>query len=96
MAKIQLGDLAFDVETAGDPSSPLVLLLHGFITSNLPMGAPIEWNFMVVYGAFALFWAHPEVNVLDLESPRLVASRAAELGRNDASIGAGSDHQVAR
>jgi hypothetical protein len=49
----------------------LMLMLHGFITSNVPMGVPIEWNFMVVYGAFALFWAHPEVSVLDLGNPWL-------------------------
>jgi Transmembrane protein of unknown function (DUF3556) len=40
----------------------MVLLLHGFITSNVPAGVPLEWNVMVVYGAFALFWAHPEVS----------------------------------
>jgi hypothetical protein len=45
-----------------------MLLLHGFITSTVPMGVPIEWNVMVVYGGFALFWAHPEVSVLDLGS----------------------------
>ena len=39
----------------------MMLALHAFITSNVPMGVPIEWNLMVVYGAFALFWAHPEV-----------------------------------
>jgi len=39
----------------------LALVLHGYITSNVPMGVPIEWNFMVVYGVFALFWAHPDV-----------------------------------
>lgn len=44
----------------------LMLLLHGYITSNVPMGVPIEWNFMMVYGAFALFWAHGDVSVLDL------------------------------
>lgn len=44
----------------------LMLMLHGYITSNIPMGVPIEWNVMVVYGAFALFWAHPEVSVFDL------------------------------
>lgn len=32
----------------------MMLMLHGFITSNVPMGVPIEWNFMVVYGSFAL------------------------------------------
>lgn len=42
----------------------MALLLHGFITSNVPMGVPIEWNFMMVYGAFALFWAHPDVSAL--------------------------------
>jgi hypothetical protein len=32
------------------------------------MGVPLEWNFMVVYGGFALFWAHPEVSILELGS----------------------------
>ncbi|MEO6954959.1 MAG: DUF3556 domain-containing protein [Polyangia bacterium] len=50
----------------------LVIGLHVFITSNVPMGVPIEWNFMVVYGAFALFWAHPEVSPLSV-SPWPVA-----------------------
>jgi len=44
----------------------LMLMLHGYITSNVPMGVPIEWNVMVVYGAFALFWAHPEVTLMDV------------------------------
>jgi hypothetical protein len=46
----------------------LMLMLHGYITSNVPMGVPIEWNFMVVYGAFALFWVHPDITVLDVGS----------------------------
>ncbi|HWN67128.1 MAG TPA: DUF3556 domain-containing protein [Haliangium sp.] len=46
----------------------LMLMLHGYITSNVPMGVPIEWNVMVVYGAFALFWAHPDVSPLALGS----------------------------
>jgi hypothetical protein len=49
----------------------LMLMLHGYITSNVPMGVPIEWNVMVVYGAFALFWAHPDVTLLDLGSTPL-------------------------
>src|SRR5688572_22611081 len=28
----------------------LMLLLHLYITSNVPMGVPIEWNVMMVYG----------------------------------------------
>jgi hypothetical protein len=46
----------------------LMLVLHGFITGNVPLGVPIEWNIMVVYGGFALFWAHPDISVLDLGS----------------------------
>ena len=46
----------------------MMFMLHGFITSNVPMGVPIEWNFMVVYGALALFWAHPEVHAIDVGS----------------------------
>jgi hypothetical protein len=34
---------------------------------------------MVVYGAFALFWAHPDITVLDLGSPALAAFLAIML-----------------
>jgi hypothetical protein len=57
----------------------MMLLLHGFITSNVPMGVPIEWNAMVVYGGFALFWAHPEVSALDIEPAPLAAFLAVML-----------------
>ncbi len=43
----------------------MMLFLHTYITSNVPMGVPIEWNVMVVYGAFALFWHQPQVGLLD-------------------------------
>jgi hypothetical protein len=49
----------------------LMLMLHTYITSNVPMGVPIEWNFMVVYAGFALFWAHPDVTLMDLGSAPL-------------------------
>jgi hypothetical protein len=57
----------------------LMLMLHGFITSNVPMGVPIEWNIMVVYGAFALFWSHPGVTVLDVGSIGLAVFLAIML-----------------
>jgi hypothetical protein len=57
----------------------LMLALHTFITSNVPLGVPIEWNIMVVYGAFALFWRHPEVTVLDVGSPALAVFLAVML-----------------
>ncbi len=39
----------------------LMVMLHAHITSSVPMGVPIEWNVMVVYGGFFLFGAHAEV-----------------------------------
>jgi hypothetical protein len=47
---------------------------HGFISANCPSGMPIEWNILMVYGGFFLFWFHPESSVLALGSmPWLVA-----------------------
>jgi hypothetical protein len=47
----------------------LMLLLHGFITSNVPMGVPLEWNVMMVYGAFFLFWKHADVSLFTATLP---------------------------
>jgi hypothetical protein len=57
----------------------LMLLLHGYITSNVPMGVPIEWNVAVVYGGFALFWAHPDVSILTVGPPAVAAFLAVML-----------------
>ncbi|MDP1920761.1 MAG: DUF3556 domain-containing protein [Myxococcales bacterium] len=51
----------------------LMLMLHTYITSNVPMGVPLEWNVAVVYGGFALFWAHPDVSLLSLGPSWLAA-----------------------
>ena len=40
----------------------LMVLLHTHITSSVPMGVPLEWNVMVVYGAFFLFGQHAAVS----------------------------------
>jgi hypothetical protein len=61
--------LAFLLTPLGKPplvAVILMLMLHGYITSNVPMGVPIEWNFMVVYGGLALFWAHPGTSLLTI------------------------------
>jgi hypothetical protein len=50
----------------------LMLGLHIYITSNVPMGVPIEWNFMVVYAAFFLFWAQADVSLLTMPVPLAV------------------------
>ena len=74
---LELGvPIAFLLTPLGTPPVAAVLLmlaLHGYITSNVPMGVPIEWNFAVVYGGFALFWAHPEVSVTSIAPLPLAA-----------------------
>jgi hypothetical protein len=69
--------LAFAFTPLGTPpvfAVVLMLGLHGYITSNVPMGVPIEWNVIVVYGGFALFWAHPDVSLGALTAtPALLA-----------------------
>lgn len=47
----------------------LMIALHVYITSNVPMGVPLEWNVMVVYGGFALFHAHPDVSAFAVTWP---------------------------
>ena len=51
-----------------------MFFFHLFITSNIPMGVPIEWNVVTVYGAFFLFGHHADVSVLQvLSAPALAA-----------------------
>jgi hypothetical protein len=57
----------------------LMIALHAFITSNVPMGVPIEWNVMVVYGGFALFWAHPDVPIAALAGAPVLAAFLAVM-----------------
>ena len=45
-----------------------VVLLHGFILSNMPAGAVFEWNLLSLYSAAFLFVGHPQVTVFDLDS----------------------------
>lgn len=57
----------------------MMVALHAFITSSVPMAVPIEWNVMVVYGAFVLFGANAQVGVLSLEPTWLLAALAIPL-----------------
>jgi hypothetical protein len=38
-----------------------VVLLHGFILSNLPIASVFEWNVLSLYAAFFLFVGYTEV-----------------------------------
>jgi hypothetical protein len=73
--------IAFMLTPLGTPpvyAIVVMLMLHGYITSNVPMGVPLEWNVMVVYGGFALFWAHPDVS-LAMIGPMPVAAFLAVM-----------------
>jgi hypothetical protein len=45
-----------------------VLMLHGFILSNLPIAAVFEWNVLSVYAAFFLFVGNPTVSLFAVGS----------------------------
>jgi hypothetical protein len=58
----------------------VMLGFHIFITINIPMGVPLEWNVIMVYGAYFLFGHHGSVSVLDVgRAPLLVCFLAALL-----------------
>ena len=39
---------------------------HSFIGLNNPNGMPVEWNILMIYGGWSLFWFHPEVSILEM------------------------------
>ena len=47
---------------------------HLYITSSVPMAVPLEWNVIMVYGAFVLFGQHAEIGMFDLSSPLLISA----------------------
>ncbi|MBM76721.1 MAG: hypothetical protein CMK59_15040 [Proteobacteria bacterium] len=46
----------------------LMLCLHLFIMSTIPMGVPLEWNIIMIYGACALFGVHSSILPYDISS----------------------------
>ncbi len=60
------------------PPSTLIALIvmlgfHTFITLNVPMGVPVEWNVTMVYGGFVLFGAQSAVSPFSIQSIPLIA-----------------------
>ena len=71
---VPLGLLAFG--DGGPITASLLFIITGFhlfIFLNVPMGVPLEWNFVMIYGAFVLFGVHADVSVLSMTTPWLVA-----------------------
>ena len=39
---------------------------HSFIGLNNPSGMPVEWNILMIYGGWSLFWFQPDVSILEM------------------------------
>lgn len=50
-----------------------MFIFHLYITTSVPMGVPLEWNVIMVYGAFVLFGHYASIPMLSLHSPVLMA-----------------------
>ncbi|MEL6349862.1 MAG: DUF3556 domain-containing protein, partial [Myxococcota bacterium] len=50
----------------------VMVVFHLFITSTFPMGVPMEWNVMMIYGGFVLFGVHASVSIWSIGAPLLV------------------------
>ncbi len=48
-------------------------IFHAFIFFNLPMGVPMEWNIIMVYGGWILFGAQGGISPLTVGNPLLIA-----------------------
>jgi len=49
-----------------------MMLFHTFIFINFPMAVPMEWNVIMVYGSWVLFYAHLEISPLHIEQPAII------------------------
>lgn len=51
----------------------IMLVFHCYITFCFPMGVPLEWNVITVYGALVLFGYHTNIFPFAIESVPLIA-----------------------
>lgn len=57
----------------------IMLGFHLYITSSVPMGVPLEWNVIMVYGACMLFGYHASTWAFDIHSPLLIVALLTSL-----------------
>ena len=50
----------------------MMVFLHVFIMSQVPAGVPLEWNVMMIYGGFFLFYEHASVAIWDMSAASAV------------------------
>lgn len=49
-----------------------MMLFHSFIFVNFPMAVPMEWNVIMVYGSWVLFYAQPNVLPFSIQQPAII------------------------
>ncbi|MBX2800205.1 MAG: DUF3556 domain-containing protein [Myxococcales bacterium] len=63
--------------SGGGPVTSVALFVmvgfHLFILFNVPMGVPLEWNVIMIYGALVLFGVHAAVPISSISQPALWA-----------------------
>lgn len=72
----EYGVPALLLASSGGPGTAVglvvITLFHLFILLNVPMGVPLEWNVMMIYGAWVLFGVHAAVPAWAIGSPWLL------------------------
>ncbi|MFC8043253.1 DUF3556 domain-containing protein [Nocardia sp. NPDC057353] len=58
-------------------AAAILVTFHLVILTAIPMGVPLEWNVFMIIGIFALFVAHADVGLGDLEHPAVLLLPAA-------------------
>lgn len=51
----------------------VMAVFHLFILSEVPMGVPLEWNVVMIYGGFVLFGVHADVGISSIHAVGLWA-----------------------
>jgi hypothetical protein len=64
--------LGSDGGTVTTVAVTLMVLFHLNILSAIPMGVPLEWNVMMMFGTVFLFGHHADIGVTDADNPLLV------------------------
>ena len=70
------------MSTGGEVTTATLIVMfcfHLYITSSIPMGVPLEWNVIMVYGAFVLFGANADVWAFSVQDPILITILAGSL-----------------
>ena len=77
--------ILFAATASGDPwfllgGCILFTGFHGFIGLNNPAGMPVEWNILMIYGGWFLFFFNPDVSIFEMTAlPMVLAAMLFSL-----------------